>query len=348
MTTHLLRPDTLTGEALDLYLEQGWYRVGDALMTCRYVRSHGTLRTALWVRLPLRQLTFRKGLRKLMRKVERRFDVRVQPHLSTDEHERVYSCYRDHKGENRSPTLARFLGDAGDTLFDTYEVAMWDGDRLAAFSLFDLGAESVQSLICAYDPSFSKYSLGFVSMLFEIREGLDRDLNYFYPGYVLPGEPSMDYKLRVGELEMLSHAGRMWVAMPPMTEVPLDTDRLADQMQALENYLDEAAIPFELFTNELFEGPAYYPALKQCLDHPEVFVLTSEVTGNQVLLLAWCVLSGCYELLRCGRGTVQVIPPGEQPARQEPVFVVLERVRTSHHPRLAVQHAAKILLRMGA
>ena len=76
-------------------------------------------------------------------------------------------------------------------MFDTREVRVWNGDRLVAFSWFDLGRESVQSLIGVYEPSMARQSLGFYTMLLEVQHALEQGLRFHYPGYVLPGDPAM-------------------------------------------------------------------------------------------------------------------------------------------------------------
>ena len=203
MTTRVVRPDRLTRGELDAYLEQGWFRIGQTMMTCRVVLFDGTLRTALWTRLPLQGHEFSRSSRKLLSRNRRRFRVEVRDVVVDDQREALYQRYRRAARGDRSPSLDDFLyGDADPLdLFYTREIDLWQGDRLVAFSWFDVGHQTAQSLMGVYDPELSRHSLGFTTMLLEIEEAARAGVRYYYPGYVLPGEPAMDYKLRIGNVE---------------------------------------------------------------------------------------------------------------------------------------------------
>ncbi len=204
MTTRVVRLERLSPQALDDYLAQGWFRIGQTLMTCRLVLFDGVLRTALWTRLPLEQHRFRRSSRKLLSRNRRHFQIAFHDHARLDdEHESLYQRYRAVARGERSPSLEDFLyGDSDPVgLFDTREVSLSLDGRLVAFSWFDLGEDSSQSLMGVYEPSLSSHSLGFTTMLLEIEYSMQRGLRWFYPGYVLPGEPAMDYKLRVGDVQ---------------------------------------------------------------------------------------------------------------------------------------------------
>ena len=72
-------------------------------------------------------------------------------------------------GGERAESLAHVVGgERGRALFDTREVSVWSQDRLIAFSWYDLGERSVQSLIGVYDPAFSKHSLGLYTLLLQM------------------------------------------------------------------------------------------------------------------------------------------------------------------------------------
>src|SRR5262249_21149189 len=155
-------------------------------------------RSTLWTRLDVREHRFSRSLRKLIAGNGRRFQVRVGELVLDDEREELYARYRDKVGGDRAESLAEVVGgDRGRALFDTHEVAVWSRDRLIAFSWYDLGQLSVQSLIGVYDPAFGKYSLGLYTMLLEILQAAQLGKHFHYAGYVLAEPSPMDYKLRV-------------------------------------------------------------------------------------------------------------------------------------------------------
>ena len=113
--------------------------------------------------------------------------------------------------------------------FETWEVAVWDGERLVAFGWFDLGAESIQSLIGAYDPRYGRHSLGYNTLLLEVRWAQRHGRRYHYAGYVVPGDPAIDYKLRVGDVEYLDPE-RGWRPLPEWRPDNQPVNRLASAM----------------------------------------------------------------------------------------------------------------------
>ena len=63
MHVRVVRPDQLSPDDLDDYLARGWFRIGQAMMTCRVVQFDGELRPAIWTRLPLRGHQFGRNSR---------------------------------------------------------------------------------------------------------------------------------------------------------------------------------------------------------------------------------------------------------------------------------------------
>ena len=53
-----------------------------------------------------------------------------------------------------------------------------------------------------------------------IEWALERGMDYYYPGYVVPGFEEFDYKHRVGELEYLDIRRRAWRPFPPSCSPP--------------------------------------------------------------------------------------------------------------------------------
>ena len=120
-----------------------------------------------------------------MRRVESRFTVtygHAQPNANKE------ALYAQHKARFKGfihNTLTDYLsaGFQG-TVFDTREVCVYDGDRLIAVSYFDLGEQSMASLLGLYDESYSKYSLGTYTLLKEAEYGKRTGRKWFYPGYI--------------------------------------------------------------------------------------------------------------------------------------------------------------------
>lgn len=238
MISQRVEPEGLSRAELDDYLARGWYRIGRVLITTDYLVSDGELRSALWTRLDLQRHRFRPSQRKLVARSRRLFRVEVGDLAPDSAHEDLYTRYREHVGGSRAESLDEVLGgEEGQRLFHTREISLWDGDALVAFSWFDLGETSVQSLIGVYDPAYSKHGLGFCTLLLEIEHAAALGMRFHYAGYVLSEPSGMDYKRRVGALEFLDPRTTRWLGDSPYpprrSPAEVQRRRLAEAASAL-------------------------------------------------------------------------------------------------------------------
>lgn len=343
MHVRVVRPDHLSPEDLDDYLAQGWFRIGQALMTCRVVQFDGVLRPAIWTRLPLVGHQFKKSARRVLARNAERFRAEVGPVVLDDEREDLYQRYRQIARGERSSTLTDFLyGESDRDVFDTREVRVWDGDKLVAFSWFDLGRESVQSLIGVYDPAETRQSLGFYTMLLEVEHAIENGLRFHYPGYVLPGDPAMDYKLRLGDVEFLDPWNRDWRPLPELARVPLPTDRLDQALRAARDALLQIGVPAELRRYPWFEAPAWQPDLAACLDQPVVVECFPAKRSSSLLLVSYEVDRGSFALVRCLRARAVTRGRSEADVPIE-LWLVAERISSRTTPEAIAAEVARIV-----
>jgi len=347
MHTRVARLSHLSGEDLDRYLEDGWYRIGPTMMTCRFVHFDDDLRTAVWTRLDLEGYRFRKSLRRILNRVERELVVEVGQPVLDDEHEQVYQRYRTVARGERSATLVDFLyGDREPNrdVFDTREVRFRTPDgRLAGFSWFDVGKTAIQSLVGVYDPDFASLSVGFASMLVEIRWAQEHSLRWFYPGYVLPGAPAMDYKLRVGDMEYL-HPSGSWRPWADLDLSVLPTEVLDHQLAEAEACLEDRGEPFERYVYPMFEAPAWHSNLSTCLTEPMVLLLPGP-SDRSPRVLYWDLDREAYRLRRCVRASAIARSARDEDSEGTPVelLVVVEDLATRESPGAIAAAAAATL-----
>jgi len=346
MHTRVARLSHLSGGELDRYLERGWYRIGPTMMTCRFVHFDDVLRTAVWTRLDLQGYRFRKSLRRTLNKVEREMVVTVGLPVLDAEHEAIYQRYRTIARGERSATLVDFLygdRDPSRDVFDTREVTFRTPDgRLAGFSWFDIGATAIQSLVGVYDPAFAGLSLGFASMLVEIRWAQAHGMRWFYPGYVLPGAPAMDYKLRVGDVEYLHPSGdwRPWAEID-LSVMP--TEVLDHHLSVAEAHLDDRGASYERFVYPMFEAPAWHTNLSTCLTEPLVLLLPGP-NERSPRVLYWDLDRGAYRLRRCVRASAIARSTRDDETEGTPVelLVVVEDLATRESPGAIAAAAASL------
>ncbi len=343
MSTKVLNPHRVTREELDAFLERGWYRIGQTLMTCRFLLFNGALRPVVWTRLPLRDNPLSRSNRKLLRQTHGRFTVEEGPLALDAEKEQLYWRYLTVARGQRATTLEDFLyGDSERDLFETREIRIRDGDRLVAFSWFDLGRDSVQSLLGAYDPAYAKHSLGYATMMLEAEWARAHDRTFHYSGYVVPGDASMDYKLRVGGLEWLDQDDESWRPWSAWTEETLPTRRLRSALEDARRALELQGVPSRLREYRWFELPAYEKSLDNALDQPLVLECFPDRGEPTVLLVLYDLETRLYALVRCVRvaGLLQTASDG--PGQPVQVWVISERLGHRASPEMIATEVARL------
>ncbi len=165
------------------------------------------------IRLNLEQYQFKKRMSKLLRKNDERFTVIVGPAKIDQARERLYELQRPKFTGFIHSTLNDYLHSGlYRTVFDTWEIAVYDNQTLASVSFLDLGENSVASLLGLIDPNYKKYSLGIYTMLYELQHSINICKKWYYPGYILDKTSSFSYKLRLGDFEFYN-SNRRWSKM---------------------------------------------------------------------------------------------------------------------------------------
>lgn len=300
--TELLSPSSLPPQRLDTLLAQGWYRIGSRLIRCDYTTSGHDTNGAIWTRVPLEGYTWSKSRRRTRRLIEADFSVEVGPMCMDQEHEALYQRYLTIAPGERPSTLDDFLYGPGldQGLFETLEVSIRDGDELIAFSWFDRGERSLQSLIGVFEPDYKRLSLGYYTMLREIQYGIDQGLDYFYAGYVLFGDSAMDYKLRTGHIECLDRTQDRWLPLNQTSLAALDP--VGRSRRALER-LGLAHRGWSIRSHEHHALGAYAPHLAGCVPYPLVLLKSSD-PSHGIWGIAWDSVGQTYELMQCTGGSL--------------------------------------------
>ena len=297
MITQVHYPFSLFGENLDDYLENGWFRSGQVIYTSKILNFDGELFSPVRIRLPLEGYTFRKRLRKLWNKNQKRFRTVVSKAQFSKEQENLYQIHKKKFSGYVAPTLVDSLLEGNPiNIYNTYQVAVYDGDQLVAVSFFDLGKTSMASIMGLYLPEYESYSLGFYTMLAEIDFGKNQGFQFYYPGYVIPGYPKFDYKLKIGPVDFYEQEEDEWLPFDQMNPADLPAQKTERKLQEMSELLSEQNI-----ANQLYFYPLYDKNLMG--NSPEVqemqspfFIKCFSEKSNKILFIEYDLENQIYQM----------------------------------------------------
>ncbi|MFT6708932.1 MAG: arginyl-tRNA--protein-N-Asp/Glu arginylyltransferase [Flavobacteriales bacterium] len=261
MFTEIHYPQELFPEELDDYLAKGWFRMGQTIFTCRFITFEDVLFTTVWLRLTLDGFQFSKSQRKLMRKNQSQFSVISRKAIFNKEKEELYKIHRQRFSGHVAKTLRSSLfGDTSFNIYDTYEIAIYDGEQLVGCSFFDRGEKTLASIMGMFHPDYNKDSLGYYTMLEEIAYGQQQNYEEYYPGYVVPGYEKFDYKLRIGATDFYDEATNSWLPYRDLDHKSLLSNQIYHQLASVQIELKAKGIPHQLWLYPLFDKDLYgYP-----------------------------------------------------------------------------------------
>jgi arginine-tRNA-protein transferase len=248
---HFFTP--LPPRELDRYLSSGWRPAGQGIYTADFLRADDEeIYGCIQVRLPLEEFAFKKRHRKLLNRNNSRFKVTYGQAVEPDEEllELNQRYMVVHPDKTREDLDLHVKGEYLVKVLDTRIIRVYDGDKLVAFSYFDLGKETAYTKAGIYDPAYASFSLGIYTMLLEITWLKDRGTKFYHPGYVSPGYAVFDYKLQFGEMEFRQvHTGR-WLAF----DRNHPEDLYSDNELALQLVVDAVK---DQVTAELMDYPSF-------------------------------------------------------------------------------------------
>lgn len=261
MFTEIHYPQEIFPEELDDYLAKGWFRMGQTIFTCRFITFEDVLFTTVWLRLSLDGFRFSKSQRKLMRKNQNQFKVISRKAIFNKEKEELYQVHRKRFSGHVSKTLRSSLfGDTSFNIYDTYEIAIYDGEQLVGCSFFDRGEKTLASIMGMFHPDYNKYSLGYYTMLEEMAYGQQHNYKEYYPGYVVPGYGKFDYKLRIGATDYYDEVSNSWLPYKDLDHQNLLSNQIYAQLDSVQEELKAKGIPHQSWLYPLFDKDLYgYP-----------------------------------------------------------------------------------------
>lgn len=194
-------PEKLTGPDLDKLLALGWYRMHQTIFTTSHVGLEEVYRVH-WLRYLLGDIQNHASHRKIYKRNSLfRFTIEDFNSIRADHaelHQRYYASIEFEGAMNIEECL--FGEDyTFKNIYNTKCVSIFEGDRLIAGGYFDLGNLAAASILHFFDPVYKRNSLGKLLILLTIDYLKSNGYKFYYPGYVVEGNPKMNYKLFLGK-----------------------------------------------------------------------------------------------------------------------------------------------------
>jgi arginyl-tRNA--protein-N-Asp/Glu arginylyltransferase len=295
-------PQSLAPEEVDHYLQSGWFRMGQTIFTTNFLNFKDQYYSAIWLRLKLKDF-LQDGTQKKLAKRNSNFRIEIQQAVITPEKEGLFAKYKDVVSFNASASLHTLLyGKAIHDIYDTWEINIYDGSRLIASGFFDLGGNSAAGISCFYDPDYKKYSLGKYLIYLKISYCKQLDLEYFYPGYFVPGYSFFDYKVTIGTnaLQYLQLRSQQWQPFDTFSSNDIPLDIMLSKLKVLQALLAQSGVVTRLFKYEYFEANLFPDLQGEDLFDFPVFLCSTETTSSIINpIIVYDVRDQRYYLLKC-------------------------------------------------
>jgi leucyl-tRNA---protein transferase len=295
-------PENLPASELDRYLSEGWFRMGQTIFTTNFLNFKNQFYSAIWLRIVLGQYTEDKTEQKLRRQ-NGRFKMVIRPAQIDQEKEMLFTSYKDSVAFEASPSLEHLMfGRASTNIYNTFEVALYDGSALIACGFFDVGEHSAAGISSFYDPRYKKYSLGKYLIYLKIRYCIEKGLRFFYPGYFVPGYSFFNYKLEIGKqaLEYLQLSTTEWLPIANFSTDAIPIQQMYDKLYVVQTLLAGTGVKGKIWKYDFFEINLMQDLRGLVLfDYPVFFLceLRAEELGNPIIVFD--VRDDLYYILNC-------------------------------------------------
>lgn len=302
MFAQVHKPEILSGEALDQYLRDGWFRNGQRIFTTNFLNFNSQLYSAIWLRIKLNELKEDKTFKKLS-KLNTIFDITIQPASITEEKEALFQEYRSGMRFTASQSLQNLLfGDSTFNIFNTFEVLLHDKNVLIGVGYFDIGNTSAAGIISFYDLAYKKYSLGKYLILLKLNYCQKIQLDFFYPGYFAPDYPAFDYKLtlRKDNLSFLQLSTQTWLPIDSFGPTNDPYKIMIEKLQEMLKLLVQNGVRCKLYHYTFFEANII-PNLVglNLFDFPVFLTCFDEIEDVVNPMIVYDVANQCFHLVAC-------------------------------------------------
>lgn len=236
--------DRISPQQLDNYLSRGWFRMNQSIFTTPFLQEGFDFRDAIWLRHHLRQFEYPKRFLKLQQ--NNFFEIDIKDLSITPQHELLYQKYRESRPIEAPLSLENIIyGDGFNNIYHTKIINLYINDELVGSGILDLGEKAAAGIVNFYDPVYAKYSPGKFLFLLAVQYCQHEGLDFFYPGYFVPGNPHFDYKLDISKpsLNYFDVSSDSWLPIASFREIELPTRLIRVNLMNLNGQLEHIEIP---------------------------------------------------------------------------------------------------------
>jgi arginine-tRNA-protein transferase len=250
----------ITSKKFDKFLASGYFRTANYLLRTRVLYYDNEILNTIHIRVVLSKHIFSKSLHKLYKKNIALYKHSIQPFIISEEKEKLYALHKKRFSGNASPNLASYLFDNFNKKnFNTYEVNIFQDNKLIAYSIFDIGTNSLASILCIFDDQYAKYSLGIYTMMLEIEYAKENGFKYYYPGYVAYEDSKFNYKLRIStHFEFFDWFSKKWLNYKKKDKKIKINNLFTEKLETAKSWLKSFDLKYEeLFYPYFYMGGMY-------------------------------------------------------------------------------------------
>jgi arginine-tRNA-protein transferase len=275
-----LNPQNLSASELDTLLESGFFRSGQTMFTTSFLKFENDFYDAIWLRIKLSEFKASNEIIRIAKRAKR-FKTVVRKAIIDAEKENLFQDYKSKIAFVSAQSLYQLLMDEKVTvnLFNSFEVCVYDQERLIACGYFDTGAKTGMGINCFYHPDYSSFSLGKYIIYQKILFCIDQGFDFFYPGYFAPNFNRFNYKLSIAQQGLYFYhlKNRSWNAFDEWSESLSTLLLMNSKLKALQETLAKAGVhsmvkyyrhfDASLFPNQTFKNFLEYPILLEFSDY---------------------------------------------------------------------------------
>ena len=151
------------------------------------------------IKIDVKNFEWSKSKRRILRRAQD-IEIIIQPPSITRSHIELFKKYHLYKQKKNGweyyePSYNSYYSSFVEGAYDYgYEILYFKEKQLIGVDLIDILPNGISSIYFYYDPDFSFYNLGKLSLYYQIIMANERNLQWIYLGYYVKECPSLAYK----------------------------------------------------------------------------------------------------------------------------------------------------------